>query len=158
MKTRTFAVILMLVAVGAVARTRLTASDPMGVYAIVDKVVLEPNDSAPERVQIWGAFAVADTRNNDDYAAPQKGYLYYACPANQARTCANEWADLKSVAGKGAGVGFGGRFDATGRVRKASESPASPDGYPIRMGVVRMTGNSYHSRIVEKLKAALADR
>jgi hypothetical protein len=130
----------------------------MGVYAIVEKVVLEPNDSAPERVQIWGAFAVADTKNNDDYAAPQKGYLYYSCPANQARTCANEWADLKSVAGKTSGVGFGGRFVATGRVRKASEAPATPDAYPIRMGVVRMTGNSYHSGIVEKLKAALAAR
>jgi hypothetical protein len=158
MKTRMFAVVLSVLAVWAVGRTNLVASDPVGVYAVVEKVVLEPNDTAPERVQIWGAFSLADTRNNDDYAAPQKGYLYYACPSGQARTCANEWADLKSVAGKATGVGFGGRFVAAGHIRKVSEQPSAPDAYPIRMGVIRMSGNTYHSGIVAKLKASLAEK
>ena len=34
----------------------LAASGQVSIYAIVEKVVLEPNDSAPERIQIWGAF------------------------------------------------------------------------------------------------------
>jgi hypothetical protein len=29
------------------------------VYAIVEKVVLEPNENSPERIQIWGVFSVA---------------------------------------------------------------------------------------------------
>jgi len=158
MNRRTLAVALSVIAVWAVGVARLTASDPIGVYAVVEKVVFEPSESAPERVQVWGAFALADTQNNDDYAAPQKGYLYYACPASQSRTCSNEWADLKSVAGKGAGVGFGGRHMPTGRIRKASEQPSSPDAYPIKMGVVRMTGVGSHGSIVAKLKAALTER
>ena len=38
----------------------LIASGPVGIYAMVDKVVFEPNDTAPERIQIWGAFALVD--------------------------------------------------------------------------------------------------
>ena len=34
-------------------------SDWIGVYARIDKVSLEPNATAPERIQIWGAFALA---------------------------------------------------------------------------------------------------
>jgi hypothetical protein len=156
MKTRLFAMVLSAIAVWAVDSTRLAASDPVGVYAVVEKVVFEPSESAPERAQVWGAFAVADRTNNDDYKTAQRGYLYYSCPPNQARTCANEWADLKSVAGTGAGVGFGGRFLSSGRIRPASDKPSAPDVYPIRMGVMRMTGNDYHSRIVARLKAAPA--
>jgi hypothetical protein len=156
MTTRISAIVLFALGLWAVGGTRTIASDPVGVYAVVEKVVFEPSESAPERVQVWGAFAISDQRNNDDYQTPRKGYLYYSCPANQARTCANEWADLKSVAGTGTGVGFGGRFIAGGRIRPASEKPASPDVYPIRMGVVRMSGNTYHTGIVAKLRAALA--
>jgi hypothetical protein len=157
MTTRFPASVLLAIGVWGPGSAAIT-SDPVGVYAVVEKVVFEPSESAPERVQVWGAFALSDQRNTDDYQAPQKGYLYYSCPANQARTCANEWADLKSVAGTGTGVGFGGRFISGGRVRPASEPPASPEAYPIKMGVVRMTDNTYHGGIVAKLKAALAGR
>ena len=34
----------------------LTASGPLGIYGIVEKVVFEPNEAAPERIQVWGAF------------------------------------------------------------------------------------------------------
>ena len=158
MHTRTSAILVSATMVFAAGAARPMASNPVGVYAVVEKVVFEPAEGAPQRVQVWGAFAVADTRNNDDYTSPQKGYLYYSCPSNQDRTCANEWADLKSVAGKEAGVGFGGRFVAAGRIRKAAEPPSAPDVYPIRMGVVRMTGVRDQGSIVGKLKAALAER
>lgn len=131
-------------------------SDPIGLYAVVDKVVLEPSESAPERIQVWGAFALSDAKSGDAYAAPQTGYLYYRCQTGQETTCRNEWADLKSVAGKGVGVGFGGRYTPTGRVRKASDKPADPDPYPIRMGVVRMGSHHDQPAIVSALKQALA--
>ena len=38
----------------------LKASGPLGIYGIVEKVVFEPNEQAPERIQLWGAFAYVD--------------------------------------------------------------------------------------------------
>ena len=161
MRSRTtaarIAVVGAIAAAWTVGAVRLTASDPIGLYAVIDKVVVEPAQGPTQRIQVWGAFALADTRNQDDYGAPQKGYLYYSCAPQQESTCRNEWADLQSVAGKGVGVGFGGRFIATGRVRDAADKPTSPDVYPIRMGVVKMERD--HQRpIVAKLKAALAQK
>src|SRR5689334_1269098 len=64
------------------------ASDPTGVFALIDKVVLEPNDTAPERIQVWGAFAVAEQKdrdpNRDAYKAAEKGYLYFSLPSEKA--------------------------------------------------------------------------
>jgi hypothetical protein len=137
----------------------LRASDPMGLYAVVQKVVFEPSDSEPSRIQIWGAFAISDgQRGSDNYGAPQTGYLYYSCPQGAERTCRNEWADLKSVAGTGTGVGFGGRYLDAGRVRKATEKPEKPDTYPIKMGVTRMGSLHTQPTIVADLKKALAQK
>jgi hypothetical protein len=138
------------------AAPALHASDPVGIYAIVEKVVLEPNEAEPMRIQVWGAFALADsTMNNDDYSTATAGYVYYSCQAGKEQTCRNEWKDLKSVAGTGTGVGFGGRFEPATRIRKASEAAASPDPYPIRMGVVKMSTRGQQPAIVARLKAAL---
>ncbi len=136
----------------------LQASDPVGVYAVVEKVVLEPSDAAPQRIQLWGAFSIAEKDNADNYGPAQRGYLYYSCPAGQESVCRSEWADLKSVAGKNTGVGFGGRYKDSGRIRKADEKVASPDSYPIQMGIVRMTGFRTSLPVVDRLKAALQDR
>ena len=134
------------------------ASDPIGVYAIVDKAVVEPSSGPPQRIQIWGAFATAQPDNPDNYGAAQRGYLYFSCPQGQAEVCRSEWSDVQSVAGKGVGIGFGARRLNNGRVRKADEKPASPDTYPIRMGVMQVTGRAGQNEIVEKLKAALRQR
>jgi hypothetical protein len=32
----------------------------MAIYAVVDKVVLEPNEQAPTQIQLWGTFAYGD--------------------------------------------------------------------------------------------------
>jgi hypothetical protein len=141
----------------------LSASDPVGIYAIVEKVIFEPSEAAPQRVQIWGAFAFADTtRGGDYYAKPQVGYLYYTLPAGNEAIARNEWADLKSVAGTGQGVAFGRRYSAHGRVRPDSEKPASPESYlqdSSSFGVTKVNpipgyqGNM--TDIVAQLKAAL---
>jgi hypothetical protein len=155
MKTRTVNALALLTVACALTTVTLRASDPMGVYAVVERVVFEPSETEPQRIQVWGAFALSDRRSADTYQPAQSGYLYYTCPAGQATVCRNEWADIKSVAGKGLGIGFGGRYAPTGRVRKADEKPATPDVYPIRMGVIRMGGLHDQPAIIAQLKAAL---
>ena len=155
---RTTVLIAVLACWAAAGTVRLAASDMIGIYAVIEKVVFEPTQGPPERVQVWGAFATAETGNNDDYSAPQKGYLYFSCPTAQLTTCRNEWADLQSVAGKGAGVGFGARHMVNGRVRAAADKPGSPDPYPIKMGVIKTDGRAYQPPVMLKLKAALAAR
>ena len=95
----------------------LAASGPLGIYGIVEKVVFEPNEQAPERIQLWGAFAYVDgTAGESLTISPVKrGYLYFRLPgegdgrvtAEQLQTIKREWADLKAVAGTGQAVGFG---------------------------------------------------
>ena len=142
----------------ALATDVLRASDPIGVYAIVDRVVVEPSSGPPQRIQIWGAFAIAQPDNPDDYGPAQRGYLYFGCPQGQAEVCRNEWSDVQSVAGKSTAIGFGARRLNNGRVRKADEKPASPDEYPIRMGVMRVSGRPGQNETVAKLKTALRER
>jgi hypothetical protein len=141
----------------------LSASDPVGIYAIIDKVIFEPSEAAPQRVQIWGAFAFADAgRGGPYYKKPQVGYLYYSLPAGKEEIARKEWADLKSLAGTGQGVAFGRRYSAQGRVRPASEKPASPESYSqdaSSFGVTKVNpipGYQYNmTDIVAELKAAM---
>jgi len=149
-----------LVAVGLclAAVVTLRASDFVGVYAVVEKVVLEPNASAPERAQIWGAFALADGNRGSGYDAAQRGYLYYSCPAGRQTVCQREWADLQKVAGKDIGVGFGARYIANGRVRKVEEKPSSPDAYPIERGVVQLSAGHESLPVIERIKTLLRQR
>jgi hypothetical protein len=140
----------------------LQASDRVGVYGVVERVVVEPNENAPERIQIWGAFALADQKNGSNYESAQRGYLYYTCPSGQEAVCRKEWSDLKSVAGKSTGIGFGQRYKPNGRIRKADEKVASPDPYPIQMGVVKVENASDRGaetmKVIDELRTALKQR
>jgi hypothetical protein len=170
MRTK-LSLILGLTVVLGVLSMPLKASDPVGVYAVIDKVVLEPNDTEPTAVQIWGAFSFAVPRLKDGtqpkpagsfgeerlanvYTAVQRGYLYYTCAKGKDATCASEWHDLASLAGKGDIVGFGFRYDTTPRVRKAGEKPASPDSYSTNIGVVRMGKAMISPDLAAALKAS----
>jgi hypothetical protein len=151
----------------AIAVIPLHASDPVGVYAVIQKVVMAPDEQHPTTVQLWGAFAIATGGFARDgsytpgwYSAPRKGYLYYSAPAGKEGTCLKEWLDFKRVAGTGEAVGFGGRFTGSGRVRPAEEAPKDPDPYPIQMGVTRLPTNltdpnfSYTDLVTALRKAA----
>lgn len=116
------------------------ASDWTGVYARVDKVVFEPNATAPERIQVWGAFALATKDNRNTYDPAQRGYLYYSLKTGKEEVCRKEWADLKAVAGTGQIIGFGGR-NQPARLRKAADKPADPDVYPVDHGVTKISSN-----------------
>jgi hypothetical protein len=118
------------------------ASDPVGIYAAVERVVLAPSETAPERVQVWGVFALADRSHPDNYHEPVYGYLYYNAD-EKPDLARREWADLKGVAGTGQAVAFGSRYKDKGRVRKATEKPAAPDAYPVAMGVTKVRRPDY---------------
>jgi hypothetical protein len=121
------------------------ASDRIGVYAVIDRVVLEPNDQNPQRIQVWGAFAVATRNDRDNYDAVQRGYLYFTA-GSDAMTRA-EWNDLKSVAGTKQIVGFSSRFGQTVRVRAAADIPAKPDSYTTGVGVNVVRANTDYAPI-----------
>ena len=146
------------------------ASGPIGVYALIDKVVLEPNDAAPDRAQIWGVFVLADRQQGMPIFPPKRGYLYFQLPGegvwregmSRSEVARREWNDLKAVAGTGQAVGFasswvgnsgGGAADAY-RVRPASEPPAAPNAYVLNAGVVKLSSGGSNANILNELRAA----
>ena len=99
------------------ASTSLLASGRIGFYGIVEKVVFEPSETAPERLQVWGAFMYVDGGASRNFAvsAAKRGYLYFKIKSlhqgftsqTQMDLTRKEWADLKGVAGTGQAVAFG---------------------------------------------------
>jgi len=138
----------------------LRASGPLGVYAIVDKVVFEPNETSPQQVQIWGVFmhTTETTNMNPALSSAERGYVYYSLPGprEQADTARKEWNDLKTVAGTGQAVGFGsGFFAATEtRVHTAAEKAATPSPYHLNMGVLKLSDTGTQAALVKQLKDA----
>jgi hypothetical protein len=133
-----------LVTVGSLAGP-VAASDPVGVYGLVEKVVLEPASGDAQRIQVWGVFALTDGRSGDGYRPAERGYLYYSLKPGKEDICKKEWADLKSLAGTDQGIGFGARYTQNGRVRKLAEKPEGPDVYPTGIGVMKM--GSEHNQV-----------
>jgi hypothetical protein len=104
--SRAICVLVILLAAAA----DLLGSGLVGIYGIVEKVVFEPNDKSPERIQIWGAFAFVDggVSQTGMISKPQRGYLYFTLPSgNDQLVAKTEWTDLKAVAGTGQAIGFG---------------------------------------------------
>ena len=171
-----------------VGAAHLAASGPLGIYGIVEKVVFEPNEAAPERMQVWGAFAYVEgpSAQGLTVTAAKRGYLYFRMDPSQADTIKKEWADLKAVAGTGQAIAFGQWFYIGGfgalqpdvrsnmppyilehnpqnqptdlRVRPASEAPAAPALYQTNAGIVKLSATGSHADIVTKLKDALKAR
>jgi hypothetical protein len=130
----------------------LKASDPVGVYAVIEKVVLEPSDSAPQRIQVWGVFSITEGKPGDFYQAPQRGYLYFTAAPGKEEVTRKEWVDLKAIAGSGQGIGFGTKYNLKARFRKADEKPNTPDVYPLGVGITKVEPQS---SIIAPLKAML---
>jgi hypothetical protein len=99
-------------------------SGALGVYAIVERVVFEPDEAAPLRLQVWGSFAYVEITGQSSgltTSPARRGYMYFRLPTGTrpapVETVRTEWRDLKSVAGTGEAVGFGswgyiGAFEA----------------------------------------------
>jgi hypothetical protein len=137
-----FATMLGVLAAMALVAPTARASDPTGVYAFVDRVIFEPGESAPERIQVWGGFALAKkTANNSEYNEAQRGYLYLKLRPGEEEVCKKEWADLKAVAGTKEIVAFGSRYEAPQpKLRKPDEKVENPDVHPKSWSGIVKTG------------------
>ena len=138
MKRRHLAALALVLAAAPAAR----ASDPVGIYAVVDKVMLSPSTGPAERIQIWGVFALAQGRGGDDYSPPMRGYMSFTLVKGKENVCRKEWADLKKVAGSRQCVGFGARYQPKGTVRRGGDPTKGPDAYPLGVGVVKVPANN----------------
>ncbi len=179
-------VVLLLLA--CTAAVTLSASGRIGLYGVIEQVIFEPNQTSPERVQVWGAFAYAD-RNGSGPASPaRRGYVYFRLPAGGSTSrdaVIAEWKDLKAVAGTGQAVAFGmwghtgslqtldpsaktpssvfamtsdRREPADLRVRPATEPPSAPSAYVPNAGVVKVGAEGSRADLVRSLKVALASK
>ena len=136
--------LLCVAALLAGAASTARASDPNGIYAFVDRVVFEPGDARPERIQIWGGFALAKTGNRHEYGDADRGYLYFKLRAGDEEVCKKEWADLRAVAGTGQLVSFGSRYEkAPPTLRKTDAKPENPDVYPKSWGMNKVRPRDY---------------
>jgi len=133
--------------------SELRASGPIAAYAIVENVVMEPNDTTADRIQVWGVFMLETSPQSSSYASPQRGYLYFSCKPGKEEICRKEWADLKTIAGTDQIVGFGSRQEASPRVRKAEDKAANPDEYPINFGLVKVSDRRSDQAPIRELKS-----
>jgi hypothetical protein len=150
---------LALICLVSIDRARTNAySDFVGLYTIVDKVVLEPDTASPDRIQVRGAFAFASKQDRNSYDAPERGYLYFSCKPGKEEVCRKEWADLKASAGTGQVIGFGGRDLPRPRLRKPDDKPSAPDEYPLSFGLVRMRDRNTDYPPIRALKSLPRDQ
>jgi len=126
--------------IGAAAAT-LHASDPVAVYARVDRVLLAPTAEAPQTIQIFGVFSLAVSSNPNDYQPPARGYLYFKIVGDESLV-RREWADLKEIAGTEQIVAFGNRYKLKPRLRGAKEAPDAPDAYVTGTGLTKISGRT----------------
>src|SRR5580765_4169446 len=138
----------------ALSLVAVNASDPTSCYAVVDKVVFEPSESHPERIQVWGAFTLAKPEDRNDYLAPQRGYLYFKMPQSKQEQVQKQWADLKTSAGTHKVVAFGSRYDLKVRIRRADEKPTDPDSFDTGYGMVRVRTETDYAPVKSLLEFA----
>jgi hypothetical protein len=101
---------------------------------VIDKLVFEPNEEAPTRIQIWGTFSLL--REDNSYGSPVRGYLYYTAAPGAEEKCRNEWTVLKRMTNKKQLISFGhcGEPRVRDHLRKPSEKVASAIIYPHGKG------------------------
>lgn len=133
-------------------------SEAFGVYANLGRLVFEPDENAPERVQIWGAFSVH--AGDSEYQLRERGYLYFRLPSGPgAATATQDWRTLKKHyenRPEGWEVAPGTHaFMKSGtviRVRTRDEPPANPDTYIPGRTPLRVSddyGVPLHERIMK---------
>lgn len=126
-----------------VASTVFAKRGSIAIYAIVDKVVFEPDEQSPKRVRIWGTFVVPAAMSSGEYRPVQRGHLYFTTLEGVDEATRLEWFNLQKFAGTGQCVGFGqywvpNPLDEQGnphhsleaRVRR-DEDESRPDEYPL---------------------------
>jgi hypothetical protein len=167
---------LLLIAVTLSASVR-----DLQIYGIVERVDFEPNEKTPQRVKVWGSFAIlytnqtpVTTSTGGPYS-PHRGYLYFNLPADKPaqQIARKEWADLKAVAGTGQAVMFGswksaymgtrsgdrrnGFVSVSGKesLRVYEKENGPPITYTMDTGIVKLQSQGTYAALVEQLKASL---
>jgi hypothetical protein len=146
-----------LLVLASIATQPLLASDPTGIYASVDKVVFEPNQQSPERIQIWGVFILSKVKSRYQYESPTRGYLYFSLPKEKPELAKTQWSDLHQIAGTGQCVALGSRREldeARPKVRGKQDKPESPDRYPLGLGLTRLRDDHYQIRPLKSFAAS----
>jgi hypothetical protein len=123
-------------------------SDPVGVFAVIDKVVLKPNAEKPTECELHGAFAVAEGRHGDYYRSPRRGVLRFK-PGEKPDEAAAQWRELQKKAGSGEVLAFSSRWeqfaDGTAPVLVVGEGdPApAPATYGAAIGLQKVSRDGY---------------
>jgi hypothetical protein len=144
-KVHRFALSLIILVVAA-AGSALYASDPIAVYARIDRVVMTPAEGTPNTVQIFGVFSLAEPNDRNTYQAPRRGYLYLTLPTDDAQA-RREWNDLKAVAGTKQIVAFGNRARLKATLRAENDAPSAPDTYFTGWGVTKVKADTDYAPI-----------
>lgn len=125
---------------------QIQPEDPVGVYAYVSRVELEPATGEPERLRVWGSLSVAVPGDPGSYHVPEVGHLYFELPPGDPAAAVREWRELMRLGAPGfrqrnrngalirGKVAFG-RRGAHVRVRTMDEAAGEPDVYLAGNGV-----------------------
>ena len=107
------------------------AGGPPPICMAVDRIVFEPNEKEPTRVQIWGSFVLC--KDNSTYGKPIAGYLYYTVEPGKEVECRREWTKLQKLVADKHIVGLGncGQPNVDGHIRNVTEEPRSPVAFPL---------------------------
>jgi hypothetical protein len=160
--------ILSAVVILSLVQISLAKNGNIGIYGIVDKVVFEPEESSPERIQVWGLFVVPVPISSGLYKVPQRGVLYFSVPADRKEIARKEWVELKRLAGSGQILGFTEYWvpnpsDPQGNPHTSlvvhvhkNEPLGLPDSYPLGIGVLKIDDGhkpeDYERRIITQLR------
>jgi hypothetical protein len=163
-----------LIAFGTVVPSAQRRVPVASMYAIVEKVVLEPSDERPERMQVWGTFAFVvehlDTPNAPlEVSKAAHGYMYFRLPpapsAAVLERATSEWHSVKAAAGAQRVIGFGGwcggdlsdvdpRASKYIRVRPIAEAVVNPEEYITVSSAARPVAEGQYGEVVRRLREA----
>ena len=129
MKSISYLIGLLVLCVMTVA---VHAGGPPPVCMAVDKLVFEPNEHAPTRIQIWGTFALLNGTRGA-YGEPVDGYLYYAATPGKEAESRKEWAKLKKLVAEQHLIAYGmcGEPKVSGQLRKPTDKVEAPVAFPL---------------------------
>jgi hypothetical protein len=129
------------------------ASDPVGIYALLDKVEIEPSEGQPEYIRLHGVFSIAQRKSGDEYSAPQRGFIYFSLPKSKQDQARKEWADLKKMAGTGEAVAFAGRYDVQ-KVKVRTDADTTKDAvlYSLGVGLSKLGKNDPQTKALAAVK------
>jgi hypothetical protein len=108
------------------------AGGPPPVCMAVERLVFEPNENTPTRIQIWGSFALLNS-TRDAYGEPVRGYLYYTAAPGKEEESRKKWGELKKLVAEQHLVSYGicGEPKVDGHLRKPTDKAEAPVEFPF---------------------------